>query len=202
MTDPRVGSFRELPTESSRPDYQPKVGKYRTLPGTVNNQGTARLIYLDEVRVRSLLEQIAAVASGRQSLGAYAPINPRGVIVKEYNPWTVLANLAEMADENAFVDLCESRPLDIDSNLHPSQAVGLKGLVPTARDVTPSGFPLSIARQSFRVLVDRIHALHLNQAYLTSWTVAVLGRVHSVPRLQVRAAAILVIDAPSPLIRS
>lgn len=41
-----------------------------------------------------------------------------------------------------------------------------------------------------RVLVDRTHALHLNQAYLCSRPVTVLGQVHSVPRLQLRAIAI------------
>jgi hypothetical protein len=184
-----VGKHREVPVHVARPTYggQPNVGKVVPIADTHRN---SRLVYLDEVGIRSLFEQIVA-GQGRSLLGTPAPVASNGVLAS-FNSWALLPRVVDAVRENDFLDLGDRRPvLDLDE-IHPGQAVGLTGVVTSAKEITPGGFSMVSAGHVLRILVDRSQVLHLNQAYMSARVATVLGRVHSVSRKQIRAFVVAV----------
>jgi hypothetical protein len=192
-----VGHFRELPQESSpelpkkpRPRYAPRIRAVRpVLP-----QAT-RLIYFDQRRASDLLEHIEASPPGRDMLTGLVEADALSLLGKP-NQRAILYQLIDSAVDLEVGEVIDLHQPDVGNRkitwtqLHPDQGVAVRGIVDSAKDVQPSSVRLAVGAISVRVFVERDHFLHLNQSYLTQSPLIVVGKVRSVPRIEVCAAAI------------
>lgn len=155
-----------------------------------------RVIYLDTARCRDCVDRMAATSRGREYLAPSVLTGFNGV-VGDYNPALLLTRVAAAVDD-AAIDLCNGRTNEINLDaLHPAQVLGVRGRVRAVADVTPSSFLLASSAGGIRILVDRAFGLHLNQKYLTGHDIYTVGIVQSVPRKQLRAAAVCIREEAS-----
>jgi hypothetical protein len=202
-----VRSYRSVDDSPGRPEYSyPPVGQFRDFvpPKDAANQipdlggsGALRMIYFDTQLAAPLIDRVAATEHGRRTLPSSLLVRTNGVL-GAHNAVVILTGLvASTLQSGPATDVCTGASIsDLPMDLHPSQVLSVRGRVTTGRDVMPTSFLLTTEIESIRVLVDRSHGLHLNQAYLTEREIWVLGTVNSVSRRTMRAVAALV-DAGS-----
>jgi len=174
--------------QRSRPAYEvpaPKVGKATPVTAA---QNATRLIYFDETRASVGLEQIASTDTGRQVLRSVADVGHDGMAG---NQRRLFLQLAGKVDSTNVIDLetDEMFPL-LAEHLHPQQMLAIKGSVQSAQEIKPTSLRLSVGDGATRVYVERTYFLHLNQSYLTSSAITVVGIVRSVSRMELCAIAI------------
>lgn len=207
MTDASVKIFEEL--SKTEGPYKPRTStpsRVRSVEGLL--PPTMRLIYFDERRAVEILEHIASSPSGLTRLDevakrAKAAWPDSAVVLREHDQRAILSQL--ITDMNklgtGFVDL--HQPDDaltqISWNqLHPDQAIAVRGAVVSAKDVQLSSLRLEGEDTSVRVYVERDHFLHLNKSYLARQQIlTVVGKVRSVPNEEVCAAVIGTISTDS-----
>lgn len=185
----RVGY--ELTKGSSRPNYGPVVGNVKPEMHTVGDGRDGLIVYLQGDSVRSILEQMMASDAGNRFIRNSMQVD-RGVVIATFNPWISLKDLIGLTEKVSSYDLCEQREISFSSDLHPAQAVIVRGVAASAKDITRGGFYLDVSGVRARILVDYTYALHLNQRYLSSRTITVVGRVRSVPRSEITAFGVSV----------
>jgi hypothetical protein len=158
----------------------------------------ARLIYFDQDRVTGLLEHIASGAAGRAILDNLSEDGSIDFTLQR-NQRAILSRLIAQADDlrvEGIIDLHQpegsSRRVSW-ADVHPDQAIAVRGTAVSARDVQPASIRLKVDAACVRVFVNRDHYLHLNQSYLTSWTMTAVGKVRSTPHVEILAVAIGVV---------
>ena len=156
----------------------------------------ARMIYFDQSRAAELIEDISSTRQGLSLISYLGGIDAEGVI-RQPDRRAVLLRLIDDEMKPALGEVIELRLTDQGlprgswEELHPEQPIAITGRVASAKDVQPSSLRLQVGTTSVRVYVERDHFLHLNQSYLTALPIAiVVGKVRSVPRTEMRAAAI------------
>jgi hypothetical protein len=165
---------------------------------------STRLIYFDRNRAGELLEHIASSTGGRAALAKIPGSGPTDLILQR-NQRSILSRLISDADDLAAEGLIDlHQPDGVSrrvrwSDVHPDQAIAVRGTVASVKDIQPSSMRLKAETITVRAFVNKDHFLHLNQSYLTAWPITILGSVRSVPRLEVLAVAIGIIQkANSP----
>lgn len=191
-----VGTFRDDPSPSPWPGYGndiPTIRQHHPAPLEF-----IRHIYFDQHLSEELLEHVGSTDSGRIMLGNL----PSFARLADGNTrWQqdLRATLLEII-ENA-VDLENDGIIDLHqpsngprrrswAELHPDQAIAIKGTVTSGKDIQPSSLRVDAGSAIVRVYVARDRFLHLNQSYLTGPRVTVVGKVRSVPRTEIVTAAI------------
>lgn len=201
-----VSEFPEEPThdvpENSRPHYtairgvRPLPPESGGAPQSVkdNRPQSTRLIYFDQRRATELLEHIASTSPGFNMLRNLAEVDSTNVLGTP-NQRAILHQIIHGAKdlEVGVIDL--HQPDDSNrqtswTQLHPDQVVAIRGTVASGKDVQPSSIRLEVGAASVRVFVERDHFLHLNQKYLTRLPITIIGKVRSVPRIELCAVAI------------
>ena len=180
------------------------VGNVRDLPRLL-----VRLIYFDQRCSTELFEHLASASPGRTMLAELTKqadlpsFDPAG-IPPEHDRRAILSALIAAADDDLNVGGAIDLHLPADRSrrasweeVHPDQVIAIRGAVAAAKDVQPSSLRLDIGATSVRVYVQRDHFLHLNQGYLTGLRITVVGKVRSVPRAEMYAAAIGTIPMPA-----
>lgn len=156
------------------------------------------LIYFDQSRAAELLEDVFSTLPGRNFLATLASqigVDSIGVL-QQQNQRLILSQLMIYEtglEVGGIVDLYQPDGGHRESlweQFHPDQAVVIRGTVASAKDVQPSNLQLKAGAKTVRVYVERDHFLHLNQGYLTRRQIIAIGKVRSVPRSEIRAAAI------------
>ena len=191
MTDTgAVRSVRELP-ESPRPNYF-RVRRVRDVPldPSPHESSDIRLIYFDHCHAAETLEQIASTSSGRAMLDklteAEFASNQRAILLQLIAK-VIDLNIGEIIDLHQLENASRRTSWN---QLHPDQAVAIRGAVTSTKDVQPSSLRLEAGIVSVRVFIQRDHFLHLNQSYLNALPITIIGKVRSVPRIEICAAAI------------
>jgi hypothetical protein len=194
--DTRVGRWRDA-QENSWPDYGVRVPTVRN----PRPEGFIRLIYFDKRRSAELLEHIAAASPGRDMLVELArfaklpEFGSTGTLCQQ-DQRAILSQLIDKAtdlDTEGVIDLhqpSEDPRRTSWTKLHPDQAIAIRGEVTSAKDIQPSSLRVEVGSTTVRVYVERDHLLHLNQSYLAGLPITVVGKVRSVPRTEMCAAAI------------
>jgi hypothetical protein len=155
----------------------------------------ARLIYFDQYRAAELLEHIASSSSGRAAL-AKLPVGSSADLSLQRDQRMVLSQLISQAQDlkiDGIIDLHQREDNSrrtLWAHVHPDQAIAIRGAITSAKDVQPSSLRLEVGGTLVRVFVERDHFLHLNQSYLAGCPITALGKVRSVPRVELLAAAI------------
>lgn len=189
--EPLVGQLQSRTMTSSsrstdggaRPTYEPpRVGKARRLDQA---DPPLVLIYFSGEVFRTLISQVASTPTQATPHFQEITLSPN------VDPWVVAARLIKSMHTRTLAEVASSVELD-ESELYPGRGVMVNGSVLAAPSVTPSGFDVSVHDAKLRILVDRAQGLHLNQRFLTLRQVWILGRVVSVPRRQIRAAAVAI----------
>jgi hypothetical protein len=190
-TASRARNSEELPA-APRPNYASHP--FARNSHSISNEG-ARLIYFDHNRATELLEHIASSAAGRAAISKFAG-TPSADLAQQRDQRAVLSRLiaeAEDLKDEGIVDLHyptgSSRRVHW-SSVHPDQVIAVKGSVTSAKDIQPSSLRLEVEGKTVRAFVDRDHFLHLNQSYLATRAITVVGKVRSVPQAELLAAAV------------
>ena len=156
------------------------VGSYNEIP-----LAPPPLIYFDQSRAAELLEDIFSTLPGRNFLAALAShIGVEAIdVLQKQNQRAILSQLMIYETSlkvGAIVDLYQPDAGHQESSweqFHPDQAVVIRGVVASAKDVQPSSLQLDASATTVRVYVERDHFLHLNQKYLTSRPIIAVGKV-------------------------
>jgi hypothetical protein len=183
--------------QNSWPDYGVRVPTVRN----ARPEGFIRLIYFDRRRAVELLEHISAASAGRDMLlnlakSAKPPEFVATATLGQQDQRAILSQLMGKAtdlDTEGIIDLHQPSEVSRRTSwvkLHPDQAIAIKGEVTSAKDIQPSSLRVEVESTTIRVYVERDHLLHLNQSYLTGLSITVVGKVRSVPRIEMCAAAI------------
>lgn len=183
--------------QNSWPDYGVRVPTVRN----ARPEGFIRLIYFDKRRAVELLEHISAASAGRDMLlnlakSAKPPEFGATATLGQQDQRAILSQLMGKAtdlDTEGIIDLHQPSEVSRRTSwvkLHPDQAIAIKGEVTSAKDIQPSSLRVEVESTTIRVYVERDHLLHLNQSYLTGLSITVVGKVRSIPRIEMCAAAI------------
>lgn len=187
----RARNSEEL-LSASRPNYA-LHGLVRN-PQSIHVDG-ARLIYFDHDHAGELLEHIASSPAGRAAISELSGTGSADLTLQRNQRATLSRLIAEAEDleGGGIIDLHypkgSSRRVPW-PNVHPDQPIAVKGSVTSTKDVQPSSLRLEVEGKTIRTFVDKDHFLHLNQSYLTTRTITVVGKVRSVPQGEMLAVAI------------
>jgi len=191
-SDSSVRRYRDAET-NDWPDYGVSIPTARNpRPSPLQFM---RHIYFDQRRTAELLEHIAATDSGRTMLDNLAR-TPLVAGTQQQDLRAILSRLIDNAaepDGGGVVDLHHPSTSTRErswTELHPDQAIAVRGTVTSGKDIQPSSLRVGIGPVIVRVYVERDHFLHLNQSYLSGLPVTVVGKVRSVPRIEMIAALI------------
>ena len=193
-----IRKVREL-GDSSWPGYSHRDRSVRT-EHQIATQFT-RLIYFDQGRAAELLDHIASTSRGRAMLAKLAKSAELSQFDfagnwRQHDQRAIMHELIVKAadlEAEGIIDL--HQPDDALrrtswTRLHPNEVIAIRGAVTSAKDVQLSSLRLEVEATSIRVYVERDHLLHLNQSYFTGLPITVVGKVRSVPRTEMCAAAI------------
>lgn len=191
-------------SETHRPDYvsHKRVRASRSIPSS-----SIRLIYFDERLAADLLEHLASAPVGRTMLAHLAMrarIEEANLFdtLQQHDQRAILSQIIDNATDlevGGVIDLHQPEGQSRRTawpRLHPDQVIAVRGIVISPKDIQPSSLRLQAEATFVRAYVERDHFLHLNQKYLTGLPVTIVGKVRSVPRIEMRAATIGVLVMP------
>jgi hypothetical protein len=197
---PSVRSVRSVRSISAEPAVPEPAVPEPAVP-------ESRLIYFDQRLAADLLEHIGSTSAGRAMLAALAKrSNLKGVnfsgVLRQHDQRAILSQIIDEATDlkvEGVIDLHlpegGSRQTSWEK-LHPDQVIAIRGVVNSTKDVQPSSLRLKVGTTLVRAYVERDHFLHLNQSYLTGLPIiTIVGKVRSLPRTEMCAAAIGVLQA-------
>jgi hypothetical protein len=191
-TPNRARNSHELPEKTRRSYVQRHFAARNARPIPLVG---ARLIYFDQDLAADLLEHIASSETGRAFLTELPGSDPADLLFQR-NQRAVLSQLIDQAEDleaGGIIDLHQSNTVSRRMSwmdVHPDQAVAIRGTIISAKDVQPSSLRLEVDGTSVRAFVKRDHFLHLNQTYLTGWPITVVGKIRSVPHVEIISVAV------------